>query len=235
MGERWTNGEADERQGATANPPNNFVSGLRSMETSHRPTLMLRCKVAVVGDACVGKSALVQLFHKGAFPKNYVMTSWVDFCVKQVNIPDTNAAVELYLFDCAGQSVFSTTEANIAYFDNVSAVMAVYDVSNKESFDSMRTWLSKVRSRRPPTAPPLPGVLVANKVDLRGDEDDFSTRGVITQKQGYQFAQAEGLEFFETSAVEQRQNEDPFHFIADQFYRKYQETVKLAEGAVADM
>jgi transport family protein 27 len=61
-----------------------FTSGLVSMETTHKPLNVLRCKVAVVGDACVGKTALVECFHSNNYPKNYLMTSWVNFCVKQV-------------------------------------------------------------------------------------------------------------------------------------------------------
>ena len=37
-----------------------FTSGIKSMETTHKPLLVLRSKVVVVGDAHVGKSALVQ-------------------------------------------------------------------------------------------------------------------------------------------------------------------------------
>ena len=37
--------------------PEPMESCLRSMETTHRTILMLRCKVVVVGDATVGKSA----------------------------------------------------------------------------------------------------------------------------------------------------------------------------------
>ena len=40
------------------------------------------------------------------------MTSWVYFCVKQVPIEHEHAVVELYLFDCAGQSIFNQIEAN---------------------------------------------------------------------------------------------------------------------------
>lgn len=52
-----------------------FTSALRSMESRHRPLLMLRTKVVMVGDATVGKSALAQVWHSNghAFPKNYVM------------------------------------------------------------------------------------------------------------------------------------------------------------------
>jgi len=195
------------------------------METNHRPLNMLRCKVAIVGDACVGKTALVQSFHSGNYPKNYIMTSWVDFCVKQVKVPDTDVAVELYLFDTAGQSVFNQTDADTAYFENVNFVMAVYDVSNKGSFESINTWLSRAKSRRPPNAPPLPGVLVANKVDLRGEPGDYSARAVVTPAMGVALAKQLGLEYFEASAALQQGATDPFHFMAYQFHKKYNDTV----------
>ena len=41
----------------------------------------------------------------------------------KVLIPDTNVAVEMYIYDTAGQSVFNQTEADSAYFDNVNFVM----------------------------------------------------------------------------------------------------------------
>ena len=98
--------------------PEPMESCLRSMETTHRTILMLRCKVVVVGDATVGKSALISMFHSGgaSYPKQYVMTSWVDFRVKQVDIPDTSTAVELYLFDCAGDPVRSRRPVVLWWF-----------------------------------------------------------------------------------------------------------------------
>ena len=189
---------------------------------------MLRCKVVVVGDACVGKTALVKSFNSENtdYPKNYVMTSWVDFCVKEVRIPDTDVAVELYLYDTAGQSVFNQSESDTSYFENANFVMAVYDVTNKESFDAVMTWLSKARSRRPPGAPPLPGVLVANKIDLRGEPGmEWESRAVVSQEMGLEMAKANGLEYFETSAQAQVENITPFHYISDQFHKKYSDTV----------
>jgi transport family protein 27 len=51
------------------------ISGVRSMESKHKPLVILRCKVVIVGDACVGKTALTSVFHSGGsiYPKNYVM------------------------------------------------------------------------------------------------------------------------------------------------------------------
>ena len=127
-----------------------YKSSVRSMDMQHKQQLVLRAKVVVVGDACVGKTAISQMFNSGGhnYPKNYIMVRYdhseldtdtkashrqeriaeyarhltlsamhvllplmqtigVDFTVKQVSIPDTNCAVELYLFDCAGQGIFN--------------------------------------------------------------------------------------------------------------------------------
>jgi len=116
------------------------VSAVRSMESAHRPTVILRCKLVVLGDACVGKTALTQVFHSGGstYPKNYLMTTGAEFCVKQVVIPHSNTVgnikryyvfcqwlmlsilhgfttVELYIHDCAGQSIFNQVEMNAKY------------------------------------------------------------------------------------------------------------------------
>lgn len=209
-----------------------FVSGLRSMETAHKPLLMLRCKVVVVGDSTVGKSALVQMFHSGGstFPRQYVMTTWVDFCVKQVRVPNTNALVEMYIVDCAGQSVFNQVEQNNQHYENASYVAVVYDVSNKESFESAGKWLQAVRSSRPPNSRPVPGVLIANKTDLREQH-----RGEIPSKDGLAFAEHNQLEFFETSAASGTDIDEPFHFIAHQVYHKYEATLNSAEQLASTM
>jgi GTPase SAR1 family protein len=54
-------------------------SGVRNIETTHKPIVILRCKVVVVGDACVGKTALTQVFNTGgsSYPKNYIMVNIV--------------------------------------------------------------------------------------------------------------------------------------------------------------
>lgn len=50
-------------------------SDMQRMETTHRTILMLRAKIVVVGDACVGKTALVQMLKSDGhdYPKNYIM------------------------------------------------------------------------------------------------------------------------------------------------------------------
>ena len=73
--------------------------------------LTLRCKVAVCGDAGVGKTALTQMLVSKAtvFPNNYKMTAGVDVCVANVDVPDRapETRVELYLYDTGGNEVYT--------------------------------------------------------------------------------------------------------------------------------
>ena len=203
-------------------------TGLRSMESKHKSLTVLRCKLVVVGDACVGKTALAQVFSSGGstYPKNYLMTVGAEFSVKQVPIPDTDVIVELYMFDCAGQSIFNQVEMNNKYYENVSAVMVVYDVTSSESVQSCNKWLQQVRAMRP-VGPPLPGVLVGNKCEFR--DGSIDTRSEVPKEEAQKMANELGLGYYETSAATNAGVEAPFQYIAREFYKRYESTVARAE------
>ena len=67
-----------------------------------------------------------------------------------------------------------------------------------------------MRKSRPSS--PVPGALIANKVDLRD-----SRRGCVETKEGVAFATAKGLQYFEVSASDEVNVEKPFRFCADLF------------------
>ncbi|CAL1530627.1 unnamed protein product [Lymnaea stagnalis] len=181
------------------------------------PTI-LRCKCIIVGDATVGKSSIAQVFHSDAshYPKNYVMTQGVELLVKPVNIPESTDSVEFYIYDCAGKDVFA--EIVQKYWDHLSVVMVVFDCTNESSFTSCTKWLEKIRSKNPNIH--IPGVLVANKIDL-------DQRRVISPKQARELAQSNKLEYFECSAKEMQHVDIPFFFLANEFHKLYQERVEL--------
>ena len=80
-----------------------------------------------IGDPCVGKTALTQVFvnGSGAYPKNYLMTVGADFTIKQIPVENTNVVVEFYIFDSAGQSIFNQVEMNSKYVCDFSAESVV--------------------------------------------------------------------------------------------------------------
>ncbi|KAG5187654.1 IFT27, ras superfamily GTPase [Tribonema minus] len=196
------------------------------MEAQHKPLLMLRSKVVIVGDAYVGKTAITQMLISSGhnYPKNYLMTTDVDFSVKQIRLPEVNCCVELFLFDCAGQGVFNKLDLNAVHWDNASFVCVVFDVCNRESFQSCGRWLQGVRATRP-TAAPMPGVLIGSKADLRE-----GSRAVVDAQEGARFAQENGLAYFEVSAAMSSGVEAPFQHMAQQFHTMYEASMRKAEG-----
>ena len=70
-------------------------------------TNVLRAKLLMLGDSCVGKTAIIQQFINSgaAFPKNYSMTLGADVQTKTINIPDTSDVVELTMIDCSGKTI----------------------------------------------------------------------------------------------------------------------------------
>ncbi|XP_060581303.1 intraflagellar transport protein 27 homolog [Ruditapes philippinarum] len=181
------------------------------------PTV-LRAKCVVVGDSTSGKSSLCQVFHSDSsfFPKNYTMTTGVDMLVKQVNIPDTKDGVELYMYDSAGKELFA--ELVPKFWEHTSMVIVVYDATSETSFNSCEKWLRRVRQENPDVQ--MPGVLIANKIDL-------DQRRVISPKMGADFAASQGLKYFECSAKEMQGVDAPFYYLANEFYVLYREKMDL--------
>ena len=62
--------------------------------------------------------------------------------------------------------------------------------------------------------------MVANKADLESRQQVYSGDGQA-------FAQQIGFEFFEASAMQSRNIEEPFKALASMFFDKYQEKVDM--------
>merc|ERR1719446_294483 len=168
-------------------------------------TVTSRPKILVMGDPAVGKSALTQMFHSNGqrFPKAYNMTCGVDFCAKAVKIPDTEEAVELHIFDTAGQDVFA--EMMPEYWQDAKGVVLVYDVTRVHTFEACGIWYQRLLEAT--GASSLPGVVVANKIDLR-------ERLVVNRSSGQQMAQSLNMPYFETSALDAHECDAPFVALA---------------------
>ncbi|XP_041362999.1 intraflagellar transport protein 27 homolog [Gigantopelta aegis] len=179
---------------------------------------ILRGKCIIVGDSGVGKSSVCQVFHSdGAhFPKNYTMNTAVEMMVKSVNIPDTQDSVEIFMYDSAGKEIF--TESVMKFWDQPSMVVVVYDVTSETSFSSCVKWLERVRSHKPDVQ--MPGVLLANKIDL-------DQRRTVSPKAGKDLAMSHNLEYFECSAKEMQNVDTAFYYLANEFHKIYQERVLL--------
>nr|XP_046229329.1 intraflagellar transport protein 27 homolog isoform X2 [Scatophagus argus] len=152
----------------------------------------LRARCLLVGDAAVGKTALCHMFHSDGtlFQKTYSMTTGVELLIKCVNIPETSDSVELYIVDSAGKQTL--VEACEKMWGELSLMCMVFDLTSEQSFTNCSQWMERVRSHCKGLH--IPGVLVGNKSDLSG-------RREVQASVAQEWAQSQGMEYHETSAV----------------------------------
>lgn len=157
-------------------------------------------KIIIIGNSGVGKSALLKSFMGDIFQSGYTSTIGVDFEIKPVTVEDKT--VNLQIWDTAGQERFRTITTS--YYRSSDAVMLVFDVTERKSYQQLEAWLEDVRGYAREGVDVL---LVGNKVDL----DDKRQISYTTAKE---YAEANGMLYVETSAKTSANVEEAFNTLA---------------------
>ena len=166
-------------------------------------------KYIIIGDAAVGKSNLLLRYTHGQFKPEYQLTIGVEFGAKNIQI--SNKTYRIQIWDTAGQENFRSITR--AYYKNSACALVVYDISNRESFENISTWIEDCRSQSPQT---IFMVLVGNKNDL---ED----KRVVTFEEGQELAEKNKMMFFETSAKSGKNVDEIFYRSAENIAKKIEE------------
>ncbi|HMF32018.1 MAG TPA: Rab family GTPase [Candidatus Lokiarchaeia archaeon] len=163
-------------------------------------------KVVVCGDANVGKTSLIMQFVEQKFSEQYVQTIGTNFAITDVPLAD-DESVKLHLWDLAGQDKFAFVRPQ--FYKGTHGAMLVYDLTNRESFDTLHAWKEEVTQNANKT---VIFYLFGNKSDLDGER-------VITTAEGEEMAQDLGaVQFWETSAKTGDNVIDAFHAIAETLF-----------------
>ncbi|KAF8902806.1 ras-domain-containing protein [Gymnopilus junonius] len=123
-------------------------------------------KFIITGDPAVGKSSLLVRLTDQRFLANPDPTLGVEFGSKLITIPEDNKVIKLQCWDTAGQETFRAITRS--YYRGAAGCLLVYDVTSRESFEHIQTWLADVRKHADPH---VSCILVGNKVDLCEDTD----------------------------------------------------------------
>nr|XP_056715072.1 rho-related GTP-binding protein RhoF [Euleptes europaea] len=120
-------------------------------------------KVVVVGDGGCGKTSLLLVYAKGAFPEEYAPSVFEKYTCS-INVGKKE--VLLHLYDTAGQEDYDRLRP--LSYQNTSVVLVCYDVMNPTSFDNVLIkWSHEVSH----FCQGIPIVLVGCKTDLRKDRE----------------------------------------------------------------
>jgi len=143
-------------------------------------------KVLLVGDSATGKSSMLLRYAEKRFEESSMPTLGIDFKISNIHIGQWN--VQLQIWDSAGQERFRTITR--AYYRGSHGILLCFDVTNQESFDSLKDWIKDIQFY---AGDSVPMVLIGNKNDLEEDR-------VITFCEAQKFAERLGIEYIETSA-----------------------------------
>lgn len=144
-------------------------------------------KIVLGGDGGVGKTTLVQQFVQGEFEKDYKATIGAQIMKKELEFPEWNVKVRFTIWDLAGQAQFARVRQT--YVAGAKAGFIVFDVTRRETFESIKNWYSEIH--RVDESVIL--ILVGNKIDL--------PNRVVTTEEGKQLGDSLGIPYIETSAL----------------------------------
>ncbi|RDX65222.1 Ras-related protein RABD2a, partial [Mucuna pruriens] len=153
-------------------------------------------KLLLIGDSGVGKSCLLLRFADDSYIESYISTIGVDFKIRTVE--QDGKTIKLQIWDTAGQERFRTITSS--YYRGAHGIIIVYDVTDEDSFNNVKQWLSEIDRYASDNVNKL---LVGNKSDLTGNR-------VVSYDTAKEFADQIGIPFMETSAKDATNVEDAF-------------------------
>jgi small GTP-binding protein len=119
-------------------------------------------KMVLLGDSCVGKSALLVRFADDEFSGNYVSTIGVDFRFRSLR--HNGKKIKLQIWDTAGQERYKTITN--AYYKGANGIVLVFDLFEKETFNNLDNWIKEVDKH---AQADIPIIVIANKYDIIED------------------------------------------------------------------
>ena len=200
-------------------------------------------KLLLIGNSGVGKSSLLFRFSENFWEKEFIPTIGVDFVSNNINFKSKKIQklkslevdgkkVKLQIWDTAGQERFKNIQAS--YYKGANGVLVVYDITNRESFEHLNSWLIEIEKNGNKNVYKL---LIGNKADLEENRD-------IKKEEGQEFASINGMEFFETSAKTAYQVQEAFIQLTkdiirtvskDKNFEKKEKNIKLSPGNSNDL
>ena len=155
------------------------------MELSTKPKYDYIIKVLLVGSPGVGKSCLLSRFCDNEYEITSMITIGVDFKIK--TLPVRGKHVCLQIWDTSGNKRYRSITKS--YYRASHGAIVVYDITDRNSFSRVDTWVDEIRA------------LADNiTIILVGSKSDRELNRVVSRAEGEAKSKEIGCDFYECSS-----------------------------------
>ena len=144
-------------------------------------------KCVIIGASGGGKTSILRRLTEDRFVSGTQSTVGIEYFTYFTTIEGHK--LKMMLWDTAGQERFYTIAK--AYFRSSLAVILVFDITDRKTFEQIPKWL---RDARMEADPHCVAILIGNKSDL-------ADRRTVSREEAEDFARIHELQYFETSAL----------------------------------
>ena len=162
-------------------------------------------------------------FAKKKLPDKPSATIGIEFETIVVNTK-SGKQKSFCIWDTAGQERFRSITKS--HFRRALGCFLVYDITERQSYMNIHRWLSDLRQSAPAE---IVIILIGNKIDLVDGENLRK----VTYEEAQQYANENGLLFFETSAISKQNVSDTLLAMAESIEEK-QKNEKFNDNSMRD-
>ena len=167
----------------------------------------IQIKVTLIGESSVGKTSIINRYAKGNFSQELESTLGANYSQKKIE--RHGKKIRLDLWDTAGQEKYRAIGRH--FYKDSYIVCLVYDITNKESFERIKTvWYPELKEHGEKTKILA---LVGNKIDKYLDEQ-------VNEDDVKKYAEEINAINKRTSAMEGTNIEDLFNSLVDKYLKE---------------
>ena len=143
-------------------------------------------KAILLGESGVGKTSLINIAGGGKFNPSEVPSITSNFIKKYIEIDSKKYLINIW--DTAGQEKYKQLAK--LFFHGSDIVILVYDISSKETFNSLDFWYKETKEN------------INNKFiyGIVGNKKDLYLKEEVPEKEGKKYAESKGAKFALLSA-----------------------------------
>ena len=169
---------------------------------------MSSIKLILVGEAQVGKTAIINQYIQNTFEEEYIATIGQEKQTKEITLKN-GTKFKLEIWDTIGQDTYSA--ANKIFMRNAKIALLVYDITKEESFKNLNKFYTQVCD-----------INGKDKIifGVVGNKSDLYEERTVEEEDGQKYAKDIGASFFETSAKDHDTIENLFEGICEKLNNK---------------